>query len=278
MSYCYGFEKECIVNNDPKTTTLQKSITACSDLSPLSIFDPGKANSDAMGGSEGTANGGDSGGGDSDSDDPDGGDGAGGDNGPGPKWPSYLTDDFIALAPTSQVMSMLFILGTSTVAVSIFLRLSTIRYTWRPPGPPSPLDDSDPPPGYPGSPTDFPPPNLQILSLVVSITRNSTLGVFLLNPHIQVSLILLTIGSSIATLISTQFVGLITKSGSPDFFTSSSSGFLGMAWTAVGIQALLTTDVLVALIRWKSRHCRCDYDELPSPRDPESKRLVSSSY
>lgn len=88
---------------------------------------------------------------------------------------------------------------------------------------------------------------------------------------------MLTIGSIIATLISTQFVDLITKSGAPDFSAGSGSAFLGMAWTAVAIQALLTTDVLVALMRWKARHCRCDYNELPTTQEPESKRLVSNS-
>lgn len=196
MSYCYGFEKECVVNDDPKTTTLQKSITACSDVNPLSIFDPGKAIADAIGDPNGGGDGGSGGsddsdggnggsdggdgdnddpngggdGGDGDSDDPDGG-GDGGDGATDPKWPSYLTDDFVALEPTTQAMALLFILGLCTVALSIFLRLSTIRYTWRPPGPPSPLDDSDPPPGYPGSPADLPPSNLQILSLLVRVTR-----------------------------------------------------------------------------------------------------------
>ncbi|KAJ5362545.1 hypothetical protein N7541_003389 [Penicillium brevicompactum] len=230
MSYCYGYEKECIVNDDPKTTTLQKSVESCSDLNPLSVFDPGKAILDSIGNPDGVSN---------------------------PQWPSYLTDDFAALGPTSQAMALLFILGTCVVALSLFLRLSTIRYTWRP-GPPTPLDDSDPPPGYPGSPADLPPSNLQILSLLGST-------------------ILLTIASIIATMISTQFVDLITKSGAPDFSAGSGGSFLGMAWTAVAIQALLTTDVLVALYRWKARHCRCDYEELPNSQDPESKRLVSGT-
>ncbi|KAJ5333554.1 uncharacterized protein N7506_007337 [Penicillium brevicompactum] len=206
MSYCYGYEKECIVNDDPKTTTLQKSIESCSDLNPLSVFDPGKAILDSIGNPDGVSN---------------------------PQWPSYLTDDFAALGPTSQAMALL-------------------------PGPPTPLDDSDPPPGYPGSPADLPPSNLQILSLLGST-------------------ILLTIASIIATMISTQFVDLITKSGAPDFSAGSGGSFLGMAWTAVAIQALLTTDVLVALYRWKARHCRCDYEELPNSQDPESKRLVSGT-
>lgn len=169
MTYCYGYEKECIVNDDPKTTTLQKSVESCSDINPLSIFDPGKAILDALGNPDGltvsddgtvTDDGSNS---DNGADSGDGSNAAGGSN---PVWPSYLTDDFQALGSTSQAMSFLFILGTCVVALSLFLRLSTIRYTWRP-GPPTPLDDSDPPPGYPGSPAELPPSNLQIVSLLV---------------------------------------------------------------------------------------------------------------
>jgi hypothetical protein len=77
-------------------------------------------------------------------------------------------------------------------------------------------------------------------------------------------------------MISTEFVSLLSQSGSPNISAGSNSIFLGMAWTAVVIQALLTSDGLVALIRYRARHCRCDWEEeVPTLSAPENKRLFS---
>jgi hypothetical protein len=140
MSYCFGFEKECVLNDFENTTTIQSSITACSDINPLSSFDPAQAIPEATGESDGIDEIG---------------------------WPSYLTDDFIALAPTSQTMAMLFILGTCAVGISIFLRLSTVRYIWQPTKP----HGIDPPPSYPESPSlsGISPSKLQLATLIVWI-------------------------------------------------------------------------------------------------------------
>lgn len=76
-------------------------------------------------------------------------------------------------------------------------------------------------------------------------------------------------------MISTQFVGLISKSGASKFSAAPGSSFLGMAWSAVVIQALLTAEAFISLLRYRAIHCRCDWEELPSAPAPESKRLVS---
>lgn len=68
MSYCFGFEKECVVDDASNTTTIQTTITSCSDLNPLSCFDPGQAILEAIG--------------DTDSSNRTG-------------WPSYLSDEFV---------------------------------------------------------------------------------------------------------------------------------------------------------------------------------------
>lgn len=85
----------------------------------------------------------------------------------------------------------------------------------------------------------------------------------------------LIIASIIATIICTQFVALINQSGSPSISAGSNSSFLGMAWTAVVIQTILTAELLVAMMRYRARHCRCDYDSLPTAPTMEQKRLFS---
>jgi hypothetical protein len=143
MSYCFGFEKECIVDDTSNTTTIQSSITSCSDLNPLFRFDPGKAILEAIGDVDAMSETG---------------------------WPSYLSDDFFALAPTSQAMTILFILGTCAVALSVVLRLSTVRYIWQPPGSQT-VNGIEPPPNYPGylgpSPSDIPPSKFQLVTFIV---------------------------------------------------------------------------------------------------------------
>ncbi|KAJ5701868.1 actin cortical patch SUR7/pH-response regulator pali [Penicillium malachiteum] len=233
MSYCYGFEKECALDDASNTTTIQRTITACSDLNPLSRFDPGEALLEAIGESGSVSKTG---------------------------WPSDLSDDFIALAPTRQAMAIMFILGTCAVGLSVLLRLGTVRYIWQPIGPQDHLDGVEPPrhPGYPRqpSPSDIPPSKLQLVTFISST-------------------ILLVIATSIATVISTQFVSLVNKSGNPGISAASTSDFLGMAWTTVAIQILLTAEALISLLRYRARHCHCDWEELPAAPGPESKRLFS---
>jgi hypothetical protein len=151
MSYCVGFEKECIVDDATNAITIQSVITSCSDLNPLSRFDPGQALLAAAEGAGGTTE---------------------------TAWPGYLSDDFLALVPTTQAMALLFILGTCAVAVSIVLRLSTVRYIWQPPVPQSPANGVDPPPSYPaypGSPSsDIPPSKLQLMNFIVRVIASES--------------------------------------------------------------------------------------------------------
>ncbi|KAJ5116754.1 hypothetical protein N7456_001102 [Penicillium angulare] len=242
MSYCYGFEKECVADDGSNSTTIQSSITACSDLNPLIPFNPGQAIIEAMGGSVTVIETG---------------------------FPEYIIDDFMALAPTSQTMAFLYILGTCAVGLSVILRLSTVRYIWQPREPPVPIDGIPPPryPGYPNDPlgippSDLPPSKIQLMSFSSPDRR-------------QISAILLIIASIIATMISSQFVSLISKSGQPTVSAQSSSTFLGMTWTIVVIQVLLASDALIALLRYRARHCRCDFEEIPTAPGPEGKRLFS---
>ncbi|KAJ5703625.1 actin cortical patch SUR7/pH-response regulator pali [Penicillium malachiteum] len=233
MSYCYGFEKECVLDDASNTTTIQRTIISCSDLNPLSRFDPGEALLEAIGESGSVSKTG---------------------------WPSYLSDDFIALAPTRQAMAVMFILGTCAVGLSVLLRLGTVRYIWQPIGPQDHGDGTEPP-SYPGysrqpSPSEIPPSKLQLVTIISST-------------------IILTIATAIATVISTQFVSLVDKSGNPGISAASTSGFLGMAWTTVTIQILLSAEPLISLLRYRARHCRCDWEELPAAPGPESKRLFS---
>ena len=143
MSYCYGFEKECVVDEASNATTIQSIITACSDQTPILRFDPGQVILDTI-------------------------ETAGIELDVG--WPSYLSDDFNALAPTSQAMCIFFILGTCAVGLSIILRLAAIRYIWQPRGAVSPATGLELPPNYPGypeSPSDVPPSKIQLLISIV---------------------------------------------------------------------------------------------------------------
>ncbi|KAJ5748381.1 actin cortical patch SUR7/pH-response regulator pali [Penicillium nucicola] len=234
MSFCYGLEKECIVDEESGATTIQTVITGCSDQNPLFSFDAGQAFLEAIG--------------------------AAGTNIADVGWPKYLSDDFIAIAPTTQAMSLFFILGTGMVGLSVMFRLATIRYIWQP-RPPVPPTSLEPPPDYPGFPRfpglpgypgypgsslpDPPPPSTP--KLLIAVT----------------SCVFLTTGSIIASLISSQFVALLNRSGNPTISAGSSSNFLGMAWAATVIQIILTIDILVAILRYRARHCRCDWEELP---------------
>ena len=85
----------------------------------------------------------------------------------------------------------------------------------------------------------------------------------------------LIIASIIATIICTQFVALLNQSGSPSISAGSNSIFLGMAWTAVVIQTILTIELLVAMVRYRARHCRCDWESLPTAPTMEHKRLLT---
>lgn len=144
MSYCYGFEKECVVDDASNATTIQSIITACSDQTPLLRFDPGQVILDAIGtaGIE-----------------------------PNVGWPSYLSDGFNALAPTSRAMCIFFIMGTCAVGLSIILRLATIRYIWQPRGAVNPATGLESPPSYPGypesPPSDVPPSKIQLFISMV---------------------------------------------------------------------------------------------------------------
>jgi hypothetical protein len=146
MSYCYGFEKECIVDEDSNTKTVQTIITGCSDQTPLFSFDAGQAFLEALGTAATISDVG---------------------------WPSYLSDDFTALAPTAQTMSIFFILGASMAGLLFMLRLATIRYIWQPRGSVSPTTGLESPPDYPGyldpSPPDTPPSKLKLLISLVRV-------------------------------------------------------------------------------------------------------------
>lgn len=147
MGYCFGFEKECVVDDALNSTTLQSSITACSDPNLLFRFEPGQAIIKATDES-GFA--------------------------PEAGWPSYLNDDFIALAPTSQAMTILYLLGTCAVGLSVALRLSTVRYIWQPREPIGLTNAVEPPPGYSDYPkprlqADLPPSTIQLTSFIVSL-------------------------------------------------------------------------------------------------------------
>lgn len=146
MGYCFGFEKECVVDDTLNSTTLQSSITACSDPNLLFCFEPGQAIIKATDES-GLA--------------------------PETEWPSYLNDDFIALAPTSQAMTILYLLGTCVVGLSVTLRLSTVRYIWQSREPAGLTNAVEPPPGYSDYPKpllqpDLPPSAIQLTAFIVS--------------------------------------------------------------------------------------------------------------
>jgi hypothetical protein len=71
-------------------------------------------------------------------------------------------------------MAFLFIIGTSAVALSVVLRLSTVRQIWQPPGPRS-ANGIDPP-SYPASPYTLdivPPSNFQLVTFIVRTTSES---------------------------------------------------------------------------------------------------------
>ena len=92
---------------------------------------------------------------------------------------------------------------------------------------------------------------------------------------LQASLLTFAIASIIASVITTEFVRLINKSGS-GYGVSATTGtsFMGMVWTAAVLQALTTANSLVAILRYRAQHCRCDWDESASSGSVEQKPLV----
>lgn len=145
MSSCTGFKEECVSDDASNSTTIQSSVTACSDLSLFFRFRPEQALLGAV-------------------DNPD--------SAPKTGWPSYLTDDFTTLAPTSQAMALFYVFGTCAVGLSILFRLGTVRYIWQTREPPEDSYTAGPP-GYSGdprsqSPPDSPPSTFKVIVFVVS--------------------------------------------------------------------------------------------------------------
>lgn len=93
----------------------------------------------------------------------------------------------------------------------------------------------------------------------------------------QVSLLSFAIASIIASVITTEFVKLINKSGN-GYGVSATTGtsFMGMVWTAAVLQALTTANSLAAILRYRAQHCRCDWDEQAPPESAEQKPLVGA--
>ncbi|XRM46302.1 hypothetical protein ABZX51_009347 [Aspergillus tubingensis] len=168
-------------------------------------------------------------------------------------WPPWITDDFEALAPTNTAMVLLMILGTTASAISIGIRIWTVVCAR--------ASENSRPPMYPGRPAssfdlDIPPSSIEFLAYLAS-------------------LLTFAIASIIASVITTEFVKLINKSGS-GYGVSATTGtsFMGMVWTAAVLQALTTANSLVAILRYRAQHCRCEWDESASSGSVEQKPLV----
>lgn len=89
--------------------------------------------------------------------------------------------------------------------------------------------------------------------------------------HLQVSTLSLGLGAIITTIISIQFIALINESGEDSGITAAHNDyFLGMFWTAVILQFLGTTEILIAILRYRAAHCHCDWEQLPSSSPEEA--------
>ncbi|OJJ69607.1 hypothetical protein ASPBRDRAFT_45959 [Aspergillus brasiliensis CBS 101740] len=228
MSYCTGYQEICVSDETTNATTIKNEIIDCSDRSVLFTFNPGEAITKAMGTP-------------SDSLSPD-------------SWPSWITDDFEALAPTNTAMVLLLIFGTATSAIAVGVRIWTIVCAR--------ASESTRPPMYPGSSAssldlDIPPSSIEFLAFLVSLLS-------------------FVIASIIASVITTEFVKLINRSGEGyGISATTSTSFLGMIWTAAVLQALTTANRLAAILRYRAQHCRCDWDEsVAPPESAEQKPLV----
>ncbi|PWY91488.1 hypothetical protein BO94DRAFT_618297 [Aspergillus sclerotioniger CBS 115572] len=230
MSYCTGFQETVVSDETTNSTTTTNEIIGCSDRSVLFTFNPSDAILKALGTPSGSLS-------------PD-------------SWPSCITDDFEALGPTNTTMVVFFIFGTATAALAIGARIWSIACARasensRPPsytGDPSPRFDSESPPSLVEFVIFLHPSDISIL---------------------QVSLLSFGIASVIASVITTEFVKLINKSGN-DYGVSATTGtsFLGMSWTAAVLQALCTTYILIEILRY---HARC---RMPRSESAEEKPLV----
>ncbi|PYH37149.1 uncharacterized protein BO87DRAFT_456842 [Aspergillus neoniger CBS 115656] len=227
MSYCTGYQETYISDETTNATSTKNEIVDCSDRTVLFTFKPGEAIIKAMGTSSGSLS-------------PD-------------SWPSWITDDFEALAPTNTAMVLLMILGTTASAISIGIRIWTVVCAR--------ASEKSRPPMYPGRPAssfdlDIPPSSIELLAYLAS-------------------LLTFAIASIIASVITTEFVKLINKSGSGyGVSTTTGTSFMGMVWTAAVLQALTTANSLVAILRYRAQHCRCDWDESASSESVEQKPQV----
>ncbi|BCS11023.1 hypothetical protein AKAW_09706 [Aspergillus luchuensis IFO 4308] len=227
MSYCTGYQETYISDETTNATSTKNEIVDCSDRTVLFTFNPGEAIIKAMGTPSGSLS-------------PD-------------SWPSWITDDFEALAPTNTAMVLLMILGTTASAISIGIRIWTVVCAR--------ASENSRPPMYPGRPAssfdlDIPPSSIEFLAYLAS-------------------LLTFAIASIIASVITTEFVKLINKSGSGcGVSATTGTSFMGMVWTAAVLQALTTANSLVAILRYRAQHCRCDWDESASSESVEQKPLV----
>ncbi|GLA38203.1 hypothetical protein AnigIFM63309_005209 [Aspergillus niger] len=229
MSYCTGYQEIYVSDETTNATTTKTEIVDCSDRSVLFTFNPGEAITKALGTPSGSLS-------------PD-------------SWPSWITDDFEALAPTNTTMVLLLILGTAASAIAIGIRIWTVVCAR--------ASESSRPPMYPGSSAssfdfDIPPSSIEFLAFLVSLLS-------------------FAIASIIASVITTEFVELINKSGN-GYGVSATTGtsFMGMVWTAAVLQALTTANSLAAILRYRAQHCRCDWGEQAPPESAEQKPLVGA--
>ncbi|KKK19026.1 hypothetical protein P175DRAFT_0524087 [Aspergillus ochraceoroseus IBT 24754] len=198
MSYCEGVTGNRTQNGTSETNVVT-TIRSCSDQSVFFSFNPTAALEAVTGN-------------------------------PPSSWPSYISDDFQALAPTNRTMAFFYVIGAGAAGLVLLIKLFSI---WS-------SRTTDPGAEKPPS------------SLLFLVQLTSALSLF--------------ISSILGSAISSEFVHLINKSGAlTGIYADHGSAFLGMSWTAVVLQTIGTVGHLVLLLMYNPKHCSSDLDEPEKP-------------
>ncbi|KAJ5930298.1 hypothetical protein N7466_005791 [Penicillium verhagenii] len=178
----------------------------------------------------------------------------------GGDFPTTLSNEFDALAPASRAMTVFFIIGTAFVIFSTFIRVAAHHFRRRFARYRIPDYKARPLPGHPDysirGNLETPPSYLELVTLMLSTMT-------------------LLIASIITSVVATKFITLIRASGDPNVSARHNHNFLGMAWSATIIQALLTVHKVASLVRYEDRHSPWDTEEYSLTRDTGNKALFT---
>ncbi|CAG7999673.1 unnamed protein product [Penicillium nalgiovense] len=149
-------------------------------------------------------------------------------------WPEYVMDRLATLAQTSRLMSIFYLIATGASGLSSSYWISSFRrgnLSWHVHTAPAQTLASHP---------DMPPSLVEFLSLVMST-------------------FCMCFASTIASIISEEFVYLINTDGNPyGVWASHGNSFLKLSWAATTLQFLVVVESFILILKRRIGCFLCD--------------------